>query len=687
MASFKHNFSFPQKWNIFSKDYSNVTLDEKSWFGSFPFYMGLDGDSKGSAYGVLLLNTNPIEIVTNSRPSLTYRILGGDLDLHFFMGPNPEDVIKQFTQFTGNPMLPPFWSLGFHLCRTTCDLEDAKIIAHNYTNSEFPLPIESDCGSSMLYSNSISKSNFDLRKIYGRSLFVNFPQIATNSSIFKENRDSKLFLQNDTDENYIGKINAFNCVDKNQDSEVVYLDYFQNSDEMHKKLLVDFKETDGVILDLNTPSELSTVEDGSEERCNKNSYNTPFLSPSGVSLYENTVCMDAKTKNGLKHMNFHNIYGYQHAKSINNYLQGIQKRKFITSLSTFIGSGKYAGHWGGHIPATWEMLKQTLIQTLQFSLYGIPLVGFPVCGFKGILPDDELCIRWYQLAAFQPLMLSHRGFEQNLTDPFSMGKNNPNTFEPIRNVLSLRYQLLPYLYTLFHKAYSEGGMVIKPLFVEFPNDHSTYRIDEQFLWGSALLISPVVRFGAKSLIAYFPRGYWYDYYSGKRIIGKGQNHELTAFEYHVNLHIREGFVIATQKEGRNTIESRNTTFTLIAALDKTNQAQGQLYIDDGVGNEKDIITDIRVTSDKAGDNYLININSTGQLKKDLICTKVESIKIYGTILEPKVLQVSKKVNQNVKFEVHHNVTFKPEFGVIIISALDIDLNEKETQLKWSVKKY
>ena len=678
MASFKHNFTFPQKWNIFSKDYSNVTLDEKNWFGSFPFYMGLDGDSEGNAYGVLLLNTNPIEIVTNSRPSLTYRILGGDLDLHFFMGPKPEDVIKQLTQYIGKPMLPPFWSLGFHLCRTTCDLEDAKKIAHNYTNSDFP--IESDCGSSLLYSNSISKSDFDFRKIYGRSLFVNFPQITTNSSIFKEYRDSKLFLQNDTSENYIGKINEFNCVNKNQDLEVVYLDYFQNSDEMHKKLLVDFKETDGVILDLNTPFELSTVEDGDTgERCNKNSsYNTPFLSPSGISLYENTVCMDAKTKNGLRHMNFHNIYGYQHAKSINNYLQGVQKRKFIISLSTFIGSGKYAGHWGGHIPATWEMLKQTLIQTLQFSLYGIPLVGFPVCGFKEISPDDELCIRWYQLAAFQPLMLSHRGFEQNLTDPFNIAKYDHNKLEPIRNVLSLRYQLLPYLYTLFHKANSEGGMVIKPLFIEFPKDHSTYRIDEQFLWGSALLISPVVKFGAKSLKAYFPQGYWYDYYSGKRIIGKGEHHELTAFEYHVNLHIREGFVIATQKEGKNTNESRNTTFTLIAALNKTDQSQGQLYIDDGIGNEKDnIFTDIEVY--KTGDNYFIKINSTGKLKKDLICTKVETIKIYGTILEPKVL----KVNGTV----HQNVTFKPEFGVLIISALDIDLNQQKYSLEWSVKKY
>lgn len=679
MASLKHNFTFPQKWNIFSKDYSNVTSDEKSWFGSFPFYMGLDGDNKGSAYGVLLLNTNPIEIVTNSRPSLTYRILGGDLDLHFFMGPKPEDVIKQLTEYIGKPMLPPFWSLGFHLCRTTCDLEDAKIIANSYNNSEFPLPIESDCGSSLLYSNSISKPDFDLRKIYGRSLFVNFPQIATDSSIYKENRNNELFLKNETND-YIGKIKAFNCINKNRDTEVVYLDYFKKSNEMHKKLLVDFKDTDGVMLDLNTPFESSTVEgDDSEERCNKNSsYNTPFLSPSGISLYENTVCMDVKTSDGkLRHMNFHNIYGYQHAKSINDYLQEIQKRKFIISLSTFIGSGKYAGHWGGHIPATWEMLKQTLIQTLQFNLYGIPLVGFPVCGFKEISPDDELCIRWYQLAAFQPLMLSHRGFEQNLTDPFNIAKYNPKTLEVIRNVISLRYQLLPYLYTLFYKANSEGGMVIKPLFFEFPEDHSTYKIDEQFLWGSALLISPVVRFGAKSLKAYFPKGYWYDYYSGKKIIGKGEHHELTAFEYHVNLHIREGFVIATQKEGRNTNESRNTTFTLISALDKENQAQGQLYIDDGIGNDKNgISTNIQVYKK---DDYFININSTGKFQKDLICTKIESIKIYGTILEPDVLHVNEQI--------HKNITFIPEFGALIISNLDIDLNQEKHTLKWSVKKY
>jgi len=134
---------------------------------------------------------------------------------------------------------------------------------------------------------------------------------------------------------------------------------------------------------------------------------------------------------------------------------------------------------------------------------------------KGSLTDEELCLRWYQLAALQPFMISHRDVNQNLTDPISLASLVKDeqiankTRATIRSALTTRYRLLPYLYTQFYYANTEGEMVLRPLFFEYPDDDKTYKIDKQYFWGPALLISPVTESGIKSIKAYFPKGYWY----------------------------------------------------------------------------------------------------------------------------------------------------------------------------------
>ena len=80
--------------------------------------------------------------------------------------------------------------------------------------------------------------------------------------------------------------------------------------------------------------------------------------------------------------------------------------------------------------------------------------------------------------------------------------------EAARNALSIRYQLLPYLYTLFYNAHINGEMVARSLWVNFPSDVTTLSINGQFMWGDAILISPVLDQGSTTVKAYFPQGYW-----------------------------------------------------------------------------------------------------------------------------------------------------------------------------------
>jgi lysosomal alpha-glucosidase len=116
-------------------------------------------------------------------------------------------------------------------------------------------------------------------------------------------------------------------------------------------------------------------------------------------------------------------------------------------------------------------------------------------------------------------MISHRDYGQKLTDPITLsfdpytGKIDEMALEAIKSALTIRYRLLPYLYTLFFNDNQNGDMVLRPLFAEFPEDSKTYRIDKQYFWGSALMISPVTELGMKSVKAYFPKGNWYSIFS------------------------------------------------------------------------------------------------------------------------------------------------------------------------------
>ncbi len=112
-------------------------------------------------------------------------------------------------------------------------------------------------------------------------------------------------------------------------------------------------------------------------------------------------------------------------------------------------------------------------------------------------------------------MISYRDFNESLTDPISLTKDELNNqydeklLQAIASAITIRYRLLPYLYTQFYRANQFGEMVMRPLFFEFPEDKKTYKLDKQYFWGSALMISPVTEIGVKSVKAYFPKGNWY----------------------------------------------------------------------------------------------------------------------------------------------------------------------------------
>lgn len=152
-----------------------------------------------------------------------------------------------------------------------------------------------------------------------------------------------------------------------------------------------------------------------------------------------------------------------------------------------------------------------------------------------------------------------------------------------KNALEWRYSLLPYLYTLFFNAHTAGQTVVRPLFFEFPTDPKSYDIETQFLWGSALMVVPTLYPNMSYVNAYLPPGLWYDLKKYTSYPSTGQTIKMDSPLTDINLLVRSGNILVTQKPKTTTEETRNGNFSLFVALNSEETATGSLYWDSGDG--------------------------------------------------------------------------------------------------------
>ena len=265
----------------------------------------------------------------------------------------------------------------------------------------------------------------------------------------------------------------------------------------------DTVQYDSLWIDMN---EIATT--GAFESCAPNKFNTPPFVPAVTdgSLTKKTMCADAQTTVGRAY-DAHSLYGYSEMVATMQALQTTirpGKRSIVISRSTFAGAGPHGSHWLGDNDATWADLYLSIPGVLSFNLVAIPFIGADICGFGGV-SNAELCTRWQQLGAFYPFSRNHNTIGAPAQDPTAFG---PATAAIIKDVLMTRYTLLPFLFTLLHDAHTLGTTVARPLFFNFPKDAATLTIDKQFMWGNALLITPVLTQGATSVTGYFPAGVW-----------------------------------------------------------------------------------------------------------------------------------------------------------------------------------
>ncbi|MHB8206064.1 glycoside hydrolase family 31 protein [Mucilaginibacter sp.] len=170
--------------------------------------------------------------------------------------------------------------------------------------------------------------------------------------------------------------------------------------------------------------------------------------------------------------------------------------------------------WSGDIASTWPSLADVPKDLLNFSLAGIAYGACDIGGFQGT-PTKEMLVRWFQAGVFLPIMRSHSNIGTTARFPFLWGDDGEAA---MRKALNLRYQLLPYIYSLGHEAYNTGAPIMRPLVMEFPADTTVANMTDEWLVGKGLLAAPVLNAGGKRSV-YLPNDTWYDYHTGEVIIG------------------------------------------------------------------------------------------------------------------------------------------------------------------------
>lgn len=621
-----------QHYTFFARDQGAGWADHRTQggynlYGSHPFYMQLEDD--GNSHGVFFLNSNAIEVVLQEH-TITFRSVGGVLDFFVFLGPSPAQVVEQHTELVGRQMLPAYWTLGFHLSKWGITANESKILAEKMIEAEIPVDSQWNDIDYMdqyaLYtldpkSYSAKDMNAYVKVLHDHAKkYVNIhdPAVSTefagtfNYTAYRRAKELNILIKEKTGKApLIGKV---------WPGWTAFPDYLHpNATEFWVGEVEKFHKVlpfDGMWIDMNEPSNFCDGQwpfacrnppgavqnpespkvfpphfkgDLTPEYIKSEDVQYPFdpfrqpyvpgQTAGNGNLDQGTVAMSGMQHDSL-HYNLHNLFGHSELIQSNLAMTKVTgKRPFVLTRSTFPGSGKYGAHWLGDNKSSWGNLRDSITGIMAMNMFGITQVGADICGFLENT-NPELCIRWSQLGAFYPFSRNHNSMMSSFQAPVDF---DVVTTGLIRDSIVTRYELLPYFYTLFFESNTKGATILRPLFFEFPKDLNTSAIQEQFMLGDALLVSPVVYETHRTVEAYFPAVVWYDYWTGVRVTSgeKPETHTLEAPLGMVNVHVRGGSILVNQIAGQNAMTTKTNPQLLTVALDQTGSAKGRLYLDDG----------------------------------------------------------------------------------------------------------
>lgn len=288
-----------------------------------------------------------------------------------------------------------------------------------------------------------------------------------------------------------------------------------------------------------------------------------------------------------------NAYSLVHAQAVYEGQRGAapDQRVFNLTRSGFAGMQRYAAAvWSGDITSTWTALRKQIPAALGFTLSGMPYWTMDSGGFavpqRFLHPSAEdaeewreLNTRWFQFSTFVPLLRVH-GEEPN-REMWELGGEGHPAYAAHLKFDRLRYRLLPYIYSLAGAVTHENGTMLRPLVLDFPDDERAATITDQFLFGPAIMVSPVYSYRARERKVYLPatEGGWYEFWTGAWRAGGKQQASEAPYDT-IPLHIRAGSIVPTGPELQYTGEKPANP--LVVYVFAGADGSFSLYEDDGL---------------------------------------------------------------------------------------------------------
>ncbi|MEI9971300.1 MAG: TIM-barrel domain-containing protein [Ignavibacteriota bacterium] len=493
-----------QKIVLWANDANGV--ESGRMYKPIPFFMSSRG------YGMFVHTSAPATFDFGASYSMANQLLLGDddLDLFVFLG-SPKDILDEYTNITGKASMPPLWSFGLWMSRITYFSEDeVRGVAAKLRQNRIPADVihidtgwfETDWRCDYKFSTSRFKDPekmiADLKRDGLHISLWQLPYFVPKNSLFPEILQKGLAV-------------------KDAKGNLPYED---------------------AILDFTNPATVSWYQD-----------KIAGLLKMGVGAikvdFGEAAPLTGIYSNGRTGFYEHNIYPLRYNKAVAEITKQVTGENIIWARSAWAGSQRYPLHWGGDAGNTDTGMAAELRGGLSFGLSGFTFWSHDIGGFTAKTPE-ELYERWLPFGMLTSHSRSHGA------PPKEPWEYSATFLDDFRRADEMKYRLMPYIYAQARDASQRGLPMVRALFVEYPNDPGAWEVEDEYLFGSDILVAPLLEGGTRGRAVYLPEGQWIDYQTGKPYAGGW--HRIEAGQIPIVMLVRDGSVIPQIQPAQSTAQ-------------------------------------------------------------------------------------------------------------------------------------
>ncbi len=502
-----------QKVVLYTRD--GMGAQSEKMYKPIPFFMSSAG------YGMFVHTSAPVTFDFGRTFAQSNMIYTGDetLDLFFFIG-SPKEILAEYTALTGRSPVPPLWTFGLWMSRITYQSEEeVRDVAAKLRQYRIPCDVihldtgwfETDWQCNFKFSPSrfrdAAKMIADLRQQGFRVSLWQLPYFTAKNELYETIVRNGYMVRN-----------AGGALPE-------------------EDAILDFSNTAAVKWYQSLLANLLRLGVGAIKVDFGEDAPLHGLYASGRTGYYE-----------------HNLYPLRYNKAAAEITKEVTGDWIIWARSAWAGSQRYPLHWGGDAENSNSAMAATLRAGLSFGLCGFSFWSHDVGGFVQS-PPIPLYRRWL---GFGVLTSHTRCHGVPPREPWYFDESFITDF---RRAVELKYSLMPYIFAQATASAQQGYPMLRPLFFEYPEDPTSWFVDDEYLFGSDLLVAPLFDDGDTRAV-YLPPGIWFDYQTGKRYQG-AQWHTITMGNIPVVLLVRDhtaiphiGIAQSTDRLDWNNIELR-----------------------------------------------------------------------------------------------------------------------------------